>query len=773
MEKGKIHSNSHFPPENEEWTERVNEIIEDFKHQAEADGFSEYPEYSDPEAVPEESAFFAEESETAEEPVPEGTDAEEGSGELAPAKSAKTKSAKAKSRRKKKRKTGLVVFGVIFAVLVLVLGVLGVQVKKQTEQLRTVAQSIESDLSSIIDNSKKLRIKRALKAAGNLESDISEANAILDSATWRMLRNVPVVGEDVKGVDQLLTIAENGTAELLVPALEKLNTLPLATLKSPKPNKANVMADTVTEILTMTEEMLPAAQSYITEIRNIPTFHVDELESKVSEIREVCVMAEPILAVLDGEVFDWVRDDFAPQLCEVLARYPLNKLDAGKKSFNIRGISAYLTLVEENMPKIREAVEEIRQQSAQLPPELSEYSEKLTAKADELLTVYDAAEKYLPLVKCYLKSDEDCDYLLVAQNSAEIRALGGFPGQAGRVTVRDGVLKILDFSSIYKVLPGSGFPDEVELKLFGSAMKANRDACANPHFPTVASRWADDYARLGRGKLAGVVSITPGIIRDLLEVTGEITLLDDTVINSENGVRYLENELYLKYLNVKDSKNEKFTDKIFADAAMRLLKAIMSDLSVEKIVKCISVFEKHCTDRVIMLWLADEEGEQIIRSLGIDGGYNEDPTHPQLGIYFSNIAASKLGWYLDIEPEIGEGTPNPDGSVTYPVTVLLRNTITGEEARNASYYVVKGTEGTMHSSITLAAPAGGTLAAYKDSDPNLYFFEADFKGTQVVVGRYFMLDPEQEKTFRFTVTTAPGEQAPLTYITTPTLTEYR
>ena len=669
-------------------------------------------------------------------------------------------------------KTRRTVFTVVIAVLLLFAG-LGVRMGLQAKQLLTAEKSIKSDIHLLIDSGKELNMTEALRSAESMESEICEANAILESFSWRMLRRVPRLGQDVAGVAQLVSVARDGTEELLIPALEKLQALPLSELKSLDLEQTDTLADAIAELLDMMNEMLPQTEKYLSEILEIPVFHIAKLESKVSEIREACVTVSPILDLLNVDFFDWFREDFAPDLCAALTTYPPDKLIVDEKSFNVRGISEYLALGERILPKIPEVLDAFRQQSEQLPSELSLYIDKLSEKFDQVTAVYDAAEKFLPLLKCYLKNDKDYDYLLVAQNSAEIRALGGFPALVCVLAVRDGIMTMGEFTTIYSMLPGDGEPEDVEIRLFSSAMRANRDAVANPHFPTVASRWADDYQRLGRGELEGVISITPGILYDFFELTGDITLLDGVVVNSENGLRYLENELYLKYLREQNRDMIEYSDEIFADAAQQLMKGIMSDFSLDKLCRCISIFEKHSTDRVIMLWLRDEEEESCIHALGADGGFNDDPRHPQLGIFFNNRRASKLGWYTDIVPEIGEGTTNTDGSISYPVTLVIRNNITRSEAVTAGFYVVKNTTGQMGCNLTLVAPAGGSLGDFYRQRTNIEFYETDYKGNRLAVSEYWLLNPEKEFTFHFTVTTAPGEQTPLTYVTTPTLTAFR
>lgn len=79
---------------------------------------------------------------------------------------------------------------------------------------------------------------------------------------------------------------------------------------------------------------------------------------------------------------------------------------------------------------------------------ISDYSVQIASMTGS----YDNLKEFLPLFKTFIGDGSDRTYLLAAQNSSEIRASGGFPGSIGTIRIRDGVLTIGDFSSVYKVL---------------------------------------------------------------------------------------------------------------------------------------------------------------------------------------------------------------------------------------------------------------------------------------------------------------------------------
>ena len=124
---------------------------------------------------------------------------------------------------------------------------------------------------------------------------------------------------------------------------------------------------------------------------------------------------------------------------------------------------------------------------------ISSYSDKITS----LMSMYTDYEDYIPLMKAFIGDGSDKVYLLAAQNTAEIRAAGGFPGSIGTIRVEDGVMSIGDFNPVNDVL-ATYPPDEAnvtrkELKIFNDTLIYSRDASFNPDFERAAQIWALAY----------------------------------------------------------------------------------------------------------------------------------------------------------------------------------------------------------------------------------------------------------------------------------------
>ena len=453
--------------------------------------------------------------------------------------------------------------------------------------------------------------------------------------------------------------------------------------------------------------------------------------------------------------------DIARPTVAVLNDYPLSglKVDDG---FSITTINAYLSLLEDIEPKIDHIVTAMNQ--VNLPMGLNSMIADYSVQIASMTGSYDNLKEFLPLFKTFIGDGSDRTYLLAAQNSSEIR-------------IRDGVLTIGDFSSVYKVLasytPSAANITAEEKELFGSWMNGPRDACFDPDFERVAYIWALAYEQKNSEHVNGVVSLTPAIIQGMLEYIGNVTLSDGTELTSENATKVLQYDLYYKYLNANASATAgDYVDDLFAETAKATMSKLVSDFDVKKAGDYYKVFSDGAKNRTVMMWMEDEEEQELVKNAGCSGGLNEEPENPETGVYFSISDPCKLGWFLDIDTEIGEPVVNDDGTRTYDVTATYSNVLSNTDKVNAGNYILGSYGGTITGYIHIFAPAGGTISDIKTSN-----------GGRMYTGTYHNLDvaymfgnsiaPGANITITYKVTTAAGVTTPLGVNSTPTLQNYR
>lgn len=458
----------------------------------------------------------------------------------------------------------------------------------------------------------------------------------------------------------------------------------------------------------------------------------------------------------------------------VMKDYPLTELKAGD-GFNITIINAYLSLLDDIEPKIDEMLATM--ETINLPmgmnSMISEYSEKIAGMTGS----YSELKEYLPLFKAFIGSGEDKTYLLVAQNSSEIRAAGGFPGSIGTIKIRDGILSIGDFKPVREVLAAVASPDanvtSLEEKIFCSWVTSAPDASFIPAFDRVGLIWALAYEEEANEAVDGVVSLTPSIIQSVLSFSDAVTLSDGTLLSGDNATQVLQHDLYYQYMPSNSTSNEgnEIVDALFAETAKVTMANLVGNFDVNKVADYFSIFANGAKDRTIMMWMADEANEELVKNAGCSGMLNYDANEPEIGVFFSFFDPCKLGWFLGIDSTVGEPVVNEDGSRTYDVSVVFSNSISAEERRTSSY--IKGNySGSILGHIQIFAPAGGTITDY-DNNAGDRFREEEYKDLQLIYKLSALIRPDDAYEVTFKITTAPGVTAVPKVITTPTLQKYR
>lgn len=237
-----------------------------------------------------------------------------------------------------------------------------------------------------------------------------------------------------------------------------------------------------------------------------------------------------------------------------------------------------------------------------LPPLAGAVTE-LKALLNPLAPVLERSQSMLDLER-YLFSTQH-RFLLVSQNSAELRPTGGFMGTYGLVEFGPDGFELTTFTDVYQ-LPR----DTLDLPLpirgpVGYSHFSFQDSNWWIDFPTSAKVMNQFWQNLKQPKVDGIVAIDIPTIRDLLKIFGPITVPESTVpltadnvleqltyvIEFENGgpgtdktlkkkkaalsfaaellrqITHLSNEQFLPTLNsLAASTNEKHVQLSFNDA---------------------------------------------------------------------------------------------------------------------------------------------------------------------------------------------------------------
>ena len=499
--------------------------------------------------------------------------------------------------------------------------------------------------------------------------------------------------------------------------------------------------------------------SFWTAMSNVPV-----VGSDVKSIRELV----SILGDFSGEVLN--------PLVEVVKENPLSELKVGN-GYNVKIIRNYLDFAKTLVPEIQTLSEQLDGIHLSI---LSGTMEQYTEKIKKVTDIYASIEDYLPLIESILNVDEDRTYVLAAQNSAELRAAGGFPGSVGLITIRDGILEIGDFDSVYNMFetdtPGGLYGVTAkETKIFTEQFSSwAHDATYNPDFKRVGEIWCHNYEEKYGEKLDGAISLTPVVIQRLLESTGKsVTLSDGTLIDGTNATKVLQHDVYWKYLANEETvlEGNAEADQVFSDTVKQVMGILTDDIGISTFTGLFDVFMQGAQDRTVLMYLQDDKEEEYVENCGFSGRLNYEKDNPKAGVYFSLCDPSKLGWYVDIDTSILSEETLSDGTKEYNVQVVIRNNISGDDL-NGSTYIIGNYEGSVMYNIELTAPMGGDMSDFT-TDPYLCLYETKYEDLDMVYATEVFMDPGSSITITYKVTTAKGVETPLSFDTTPTLQAYR
>ncbi len=257
-------------------------------------------------------------------------------------------------------------------------------------------------------------------------------------------------------------------------------------------------------------------------------------------------------------------------------------------------------------------------------------------------------------------------YLLIFQNTDEIRATGGFIGTYGVLETNQGSITKLRIESIYQ-LDGQIYeeiaaPGQMQplIKRWGI-----RDANWFADFPTSASKLLYFFEKGGE-TADGVISATPALFEDLLKLVGPIDMpsygVTLTAENFQEVVQYKTSVDYDKTLNQPK--------KMLADFAPLLLNRL-TNLSKDQWFSLLQIFEQSLHSRSILLYCKDSDTEKQIDDLGFSGKLLATD-YDYLSIVNTNLGGTKTDLHVNQQANL-ETRILSDGTVMDTLTLTRQN----------------------------------------------------------------------------------------------------
>lgn len=306
------------------------------------------------------------------------------------------------------------------------------------------------------------------------------------------------------------------------------------------------------------------------------------------------------------------------------------------------------------------------------------------------------------LVDSIMKNDnQERSYLVLLQNTAELRPGGGFLGQYAIIKVKNGNVtstyvedaNLLDQRIRTKIIPPFPFERMMQIKKWKF-----RDSNFSPDFPTNVAK-AKYFFRLAGGNannFSGVVAVNSQVFDDILNLTGPITVPGYSgEFNSENASRKLEEIVEKAYIMDPDldTQNRK--------AILRKMAPIIMDklLTLGNVTKIADFFHKELKNRNVMLNFTDAEMQKQVESVFWDGAVPQNWSGDYLMAVDANMGALKTDFYMKREMVYNVDFTQEKPTVT--LNIKYKNTAPYGDWRTSDY----------HAYLRVYAPKGSTFVS--------------------------------------------------------------
>jgi hypothetical protein len=299
---------------------------------------------------------------------------------------------------------------------------------------------------------------------------------------------------------------------------------------------------------------------------------------------------------------------------------------------------------------------------------------------DQVLTLYPHLSGF----------KESKTYLVLFQNSNELRPTGGFIGSVGIAKFEDGFLSDFKISDVYALdgqLKGHVDPPLPIRELLSSEHWYLRDSNWDPDFKVSAERASWFYEKESGNHVDGVIAVNVPVVVDVLKATGPIVLPDyNDRISADN---FFGKSLYYTQANSFPGSTQK------SDFLGALARTLMTKITTDRDVSPVLLFRAFASGisrRDILFMFTDSNLQQLVEhfgwsgrvfnTLGCEGVTQESCLFDQLAIAESNMSVSKVNYFIK-RSSIHEIIVSPDGGVSENVTINLRNTVNLSDDPNA------------------------------------------------------------------------------------------
>ncbi|GER91987.1 hypothetical protein KDW_61490 [Dictyobacter vulcani] len=351
--------------------------------------------------------------------------------------------------------------------------------------------------------------------------------------------------------------------------------------------------------------------------------------------------------------------------------------------------------------------------------------------------------------------DQPRTFLLEPMDSAELRSTGGFTGQFGELTFNGGHMNKLNMQNIGAYEedhsdPTVGGSKPLNPILYDKVTQQHapppfdawwpvdnfgvRDANVSADFPTTAQTIMQYYTGEFGTPLSGVILFTPALIKQILHVTGPITIAEygETVTeqNLEAKLHYyqLDNKGIYREIVIEHQHDHELARKAFTRRVTQALMGNVMHIPVAQLAPMGAQMFQAMKTKDLQVYVANPQLEALIAKYGSTASMDRSNTHDGLYVVQENLSASKASQYVTttIKDTV---TLDQQNNATHSLNIVLNYQKKGDVYGPDTYqdyvrvYVPKDStlvSGNGFSQINDGAVCGSTAAGYPPCQQDVY-----------------------------------------------------
>lgn len=315
----------------------------------------------------------------------------------------------------------------------------------------------------------------------------------------------------------------------------------------------------------------------------------------------------------------------------------------------------------------------------------------------------DALSRATKLLPNALGQGGKRSYLILVQNNAEWRSLGGIAGTAILMETNDGAITLAatesgtSLSSAIKS-PVVELPADIQDLYQTRPARFFQNVTQIPDFTFDGPLAREMYKQRTGVSVDGVIALDPVVLSYLLRATGPVALPDGSTLSAENAVETLLSDVYQRY------PDPSAQDAFFAASTGAVFNAFLEGRG--STVSLLANLATAADQRRVLMWSADPDEQAILEGSSVAGELPQtDDDTARFGVYLNDGGGSKMSYYVKPDVSLAWDQCAPDGR-NGPRQLTLRLSLTNTAPTDAEtslprYVTANGAFGTAPGTATV------------------------------------------------------------------------